>query len=299
MTETLPTPLVPADADLRDFQFMPIDIVRLFGSEFHARSTDGEWRAGVTLWLKSFHQTPPSSIPDDDTALARLAEFGRDVKAWRKVRAGALYGWVLCSDGRWYHPVVSEKAREAWAKKRFQHSRSKRANEARWGKKANGDGDDDGRSLRSDVAQRRAEQTDNQIDPRGNADGVPEAILEAIPEGREKQSLNDPKGQGQGQGQGQGREKEHPKAPQGAFERFWLAYPEKVGKEAARKAFEKATKLASSEEIMAGIARYIVAKPPDRAWCNPATWLNQQRWLDEPAQVAKPNGPVTPGKFAL
>lgn len=110
-------PLVPADCDLRDFQFMPVDIVRLFGSRFHAISSDAEWRAGVTLWLKSFHQVPAASLPDDDIELCRLAELGRDVKAWRKLRANALHGWVLCSDGRLYHPVVAEKASEAWRSK--------------------------------------------------------------------------------------------------------------------------------------------------------------------------------------
>jgi len=108
------SPPVPADLDLRDFLFMPIDIARLFDSEFHAQSSDAEWRAGVTLWLKSYHQVPASSIPDDDVACARLAELGRDVKAWRKVKAAALRGWIKCDDGRLYHPVVAEKALEGW-----------------------------------------------------------------------------------------------------------------------------------------------------------------------------------------
>lgn len=124
-------PLTPADCDLRDFQFMPVDIVRLFSSEFHARATDGEWRAGVTLWLKSFHQVPAASLPDDDVQLARLAEFGRDLASWREVRDGALHGWVKCEDGRFYHPVVAEKAREAFERKRIQRERSRRGVEAR------------------------------------------------------------------------------------------------------------------------------------------------------------------------
>jgi hypothetical protein len=93
---------------------MPVDITRLFGSAFHARATDAEWRAGVTLWLRSFHQVPAASLPQDDVTLARLAELGRDLKAWRKVKAMALHAWVLCRDGRLYHPVVAEKALEAW-----------------------------------------------------------------------------------------------------------------------------------------------------------------------------------------
>jgi hypothetical protein len=106
---------------------MPLDIQRLFNSEFHARANDSEWRAGLTLWLKSFHQVPAGSIPDDDVSLARLAELGRDVKTWRKVKEVALHGWVKCSDGRLYHPVVAEKAAEAWAGKKNQRARTGKA----------------------------------------------------------------------------------------------------------------------------------------------------------------------------
>lgn len=122
-----PAPLTPADCDLRDFKFIPIDIVRLFNSEFHARSDDSVWRAGITLWMKSFHQVPAGSIPDDDVALARLAELGRDVKSWKKIKEGSLYGWVKCSDGRLYHPVVAEKALEAWKGKTNQRARTGKA----------------------------------------------------------------------------------------------------------------------------------------------------------------------------
>lgn len=125
--DTLPAPITPVDCDLRDFPFMPLDITRLFNSEFHARASDAEWRAGLTLWLKSFHQVPAGSVPDDDVSLARLAELGRDVKAWKKVRATALHGWIKCSDGRFYHPVVAEKAAEAWTGKKSQRARTAKA----------------------------------------------------------------------------------------------------------------------------------------------------------------------------
>jgi hypothetical protein len=126
-------PLTPPDCDLRDFGFMPLDIVRLFGSEFHALATDSEWRAGVTLWLKSFHQVPAGSLPNDDIALARLAEFGRNLRSWNKVKAGALRGWRLCSDGRLYHRVVAEKVNDAWARKLAMRERGRKGNEKRWG----------------------------------------------------------------------------------------------------------------------------------------------------------------------
>jgi hypothetical protein len=124
-------PLTPVDCDLRDFPYMPIDIARVFGSEFHARSEDAAWRAGVTLWLKSYHQVPAASIPNDETSLARLAELGRDVKTWRKISAAALRGWIECDDGRLYHPVVAEKALEAWIEKLSQRKSSAAGNAKR------------------------------------------------------------------------------------------------------------------------------------------------------------------------
>jgi hypothetical protein len=124
VTDELPAPLTPVDADLRAFQFTPIFRSRLFGSSFHARVNDSEWRAGVTLWLKSWDQVPAGSLPNDDIDLCRLAELGRDIRAWKKHRDGALRGWILCSDGRLYHPVVAEGINEALDGKRKQQEKT-------------------------------------------------------------------------------------------------------------------------------------------------------------------------------
>jgi hypothetical protein len=129
----IPAPYTPADCDLTDFPRMPMEIARLFGSGFHARSDDSTWRAGVTLWLKAFQQVPAGSLPTDDEGLARLAEMGRDLKGWRKLREGALYGWVKCSDGRLYHKVVAELVLEAWLEKLAGRIRGGRGNKSRWG----------------------------------------------------------------------------------------------------------------------------------------------------------------------
>lgn len=114
---TLPAPLTPTDCDLRDFPFMPLDVVRLRDSDFAAITEAEGFRAGLLLWCASWHQVPAASLPDDDVVLARLAGFGRIVKAWQKVRTDALHGWVRCSDGRLYHPVIAGKARDAWLSK--------------------------------------------------------------------------------------------------------------------------------------------------------------------------------------
>lgn len=121
---SVPDPLTPPDCDLRDFRFTPIFRSRLFGSSFHARATDSEWRAGVTLWLKSYDQVPAGSLPDDDIDLCRIAELGRDMKSWKKIREGALHGWIKCKDDRLYHHVVAENVLEAWRSKLEQRWRT-------------------------------------------------------------------------------------------------------------------------------------------------------------------------------
>jgi hypothetical protein len=123
----LPRPPVPTKTNLADFPFTPMYRARLFGSTFHARANDSEWRAGVTLWLKAQDQVPAGSLPKDDIELCRLAELGRDLKAWKKVKVRALHGWYECDDGRLYNNVVSEVVMEQWKGKLAQRSRTLKA----------------------------------------------------------------------------------------------------------------------------------------------------------------------------
>jgi len=123
-SDILPEPLTPTDCDLRDFAFMPLDVVRLRDSNLAIQATGDEFRAAVLLWCASWHQIPAASLPDDDATLSSLAGYGRVQKEWIKVRAGALRGWVKCSNGRLYHPVVAEKARDAWLAKLRQRFRT-------------------------------------------------------------------------------------------------------------------------------------------------------------------------------
>lgn len=124
MTDTaLPDPLVPAEVDLRDFAFMPLDVARLRDSELASNETPEACWAAVLLWAASWHQVPAASIPNDDRWIAKTAGYaqrGKIAKEWPEVRSGALRGWVECRDGRLYHSVVAEKALEAWDSKREQ-----------------------------------------------------------------------------------------------------------------------------------------------------------------------------------
>lgn len=154
-------PLTPADCDLRDFAFMPLDATRLLDSDLFALSTGDEFKAALALWCKCWLQVPAASLPDDDRVLAHLSGAG---SKWKKVKEMALRGFVKCSDGRLYHPVVAEKANDAYAKKQSYRERSKKGNAKRWGSQ-------------------KDEQEQSQKDPSGIAKGV----------------LEPPKGEGEGQ----------------------------------------------------------------------------------------------------
>lgn len=99
-------------------------------------------------------------------------------------------------------------------------------------------------------------------------------------------------------------QKDPPKAPKGAsypydFESFWTLYPNKVGKDAAFNAWKKRKKsgdLPSQEVLVEAIGQYINAKPADRAYCNPSTWLNQGRWQDALSPTASPAVTTNPTK---
>lgn len=132
----LPEPLTPPDCDLRGMPYMPLDITRLFDSDFYVHSTGDEFKAAVTLWGKAFLQVPAGSLPDDDRVLAHLSNAGAK---WKKVRAMALRGFVKCMDGRLYHPTVCEKALDAWKARQAQRERTEAARAAREAKRAGSD----------------------------------------------------------------------------------------------------------------------------------------------------------------
>jgi len=73
------------------------------------------------------------------------------------------------------------------------------------------------------------------------------------------------------------------------FDDFWSVYPRKVGKRDAERAYVRALKVATSEEILEGAKRY--ATDPNRLGeftAHPATWLNRGSWADEPLPPRTP-----------
>jgi 5-methylcytosine-specific restriction endonuclease McrA len=134
-------PLTPPDLDLRDFDWMPLQVVRLRDSGIVVVAPAEAFRAAVLLWCAAWHQVPAASLPKDEKMLCSLAGFGRDLKTWRSLSADALRGFIECSDGRLYHPVIAEKAIESGSKKRKQATRTAAANAAHWGDRGEEIGD--------------------------------------------------------------------------------------------------------------------------------------------------------------
>ena len=123
-----PAPLSAPDCDLRGYEFMPLFGTKLFGSELYQLALDNP-RAGwaaLKLWWEAFgKQCPAGSLPADDRILARYADFGSDLRGWNKVKAIALRGFILCSDGRLYHPFYCALAATAYLKRKKDRDRKR------------------------------------------------------------------------------------------------------------------------------------------------------------------------------
>lgn len=127
-----PEPLTPPEADLQDFPFMPLHVARLRDSDLAAEGDPEACWYAVLLWAASWHQLPAGSLPDNDAVLTRLIGLGRDTTTFARHRDQALRGFVTCSDGRLYHPVVAEQVNSAWESKvRFQDRKAERQEIAR------------------------------------------------------------------------------------------------------------------------------------------------------------------------
>jgi hypothetical protein len=79
------------------------------------------------------------------------------------------------------------------------------------------------------------------------------------------------------------------------FDRFWAAYPRKVGKAAAERVFKR---LRPDKDLLKTMLIALEQQKASRQWQkedgqfipHPATWLNQARWEDEPTRI--PSGQI-------
>jgi hypothetical protein len=110
---SLPPPPVPADADLRHFQSMPVDVDRLRRSKawLICRRRPELGFHMFNLWGRAWREVPAGSLEDDDDVLADAAMCSPD--RWPKIRTEAMRGWTKFADNRLYHRTVCEKVIEA------------------------------------------------------------------------------------------------------------------------------------------------------------------------------------------
>ena len=74
------------------------------------------------------------------------------------------------------------------------------------------------------------------------------------------------------------------------FDQFWQWYPRKIAKQPARKAYEKAVKKRTPEQLLTAVkGLWGQFRDKDKQFCpHAATWLNQERWTDyEPDETPK------------
>lgn len=127
ISHDVPAPMTPPDCDLRVMPFMPLEVARLRDSDMAATPNAEVFRAALMAYCACWHQVPAASLPDDDNILCRLLGYGRDIEAWRALRRdGALRGFIVCADGRLYHPVIAEKANHALTRLREGEASRKR-----------------------------------------------------------------------------------------------------------------------------------------------------------------------------
>jgi hypothetical protein len=81
------------------------------------------------------------------------------------------------------------------------------------------------------------------------------------------------------------------------FVRFWAAYPRRIGKGQARRAWAKAVKGTDAEKIIEAASRFAADRgnQDPQFIPHPTTWLNGERWNDAPDPLPpREAGPVMP-----
>lgn len=211
------------------------------------------------LLLMMAWRSPGCQLPDDDRDLARWARV--DKRTWFRIKARVMSFWRL-SGGFWVQSRLSKEHDIV----------SKRAEVAR----QNGQHGGRPKPLKDKGAE----------NPAGSSWGTQKKAPNPNPIEEKKEET--PNGVSCSSG-------DEPAArpwPKDSFDRFWKAYPRKVSKGAARKAFAKASKTESLSlvDLLSAVDRYVRMKPPSLDFCHPATWLNGERWLDELEDHGTTNG---------
>ena len=245
--------------------WMPLNIADYLADTAHL----GPAEHGAYLLL-IMHYWQHGGLPDDDRRLARIARMTEE--EWSGVR-DTIAGFFR--DG-WQHKRIDRELADAYELTAKRSAAGKAGASARYGKRM-----------------ATAEQTHGNRMPRaGSGKGTTSEDSSTV---QEEASPREPP---------PSAEPLPPSAPEPSCRiefdmTFWPAYPHKVGRPAALRAFIAKRQGASLAEIMDGLARYKSDRPPDRQWLNPETFLNDERFRDEPAPAPVQNGAKFNGHDAI
>jgi hypothetical protein len=110
----LPPPMVPAEVTMVGLEYMPLYRQRLQESAAWRRCRRRPELAFylVNMWFAAFFAIECGSIEADDDAIIEAADcHPRDFDG---LREELMRGWVLCSNGRYYHETIAEIVLEVW-----------------------------------------------------------------------------------------------------------------------------------------------------------------------------------------
>lgn len=135
--ERIPSPPVRPDLDVRSCSSgFILDVEALLSSDLWALASPQEFRAAFALWCRAWMQIPAASLPNSDSILASFC--GVDLRKFSRMKQMALRGFVLCNDGRLYHPRLADDANRLASKREASKIRGKAGATARWARELEG-----------------------------------------------------------------------------------------------------------------------------------------------------------------
>ncbi len=274
--------------------FFPFYVNDWLGGTNHL--SDTECGVLIRVWChlwRNGERTGNPTLADDDRVLARL--LGRSVSGWRRVKQGLTEGEnapLEITNGRLVSQCVTRSFEKALSKYLSQREGARRTNRklARSGTDTVTDpatGTDNG-DTRARFQNQMSEpdiytEPNSHTLPLSPSRGHQEPDRECVCDESSHECRPDPN--------------------QTLFERFWEAYPKKVGRDAARRAFHNVRLRLPDEDILLASIRDHMER--DERWRNeryipnPSTYLldgrwkdrlDAPRWEDDPLQVALAEG---------
>lgn len=251
----------------------------LYIGDYHAdtrRLSTLEHGAYLLLLMEYWKQGP---LRDDDEELAAIA--GLKLDAWRKIAASIRRYFTIAADG-----LLHQKRVDAERQKALELSEKRRIAGSRKGSKqsANAEPGESGADTNAPQNPSKTPANDGLLlsNCSANADTRAGAVQSQLPSPTLRVSEQD------------NRSLRSLPQIEDDFDEFWTAYPRKVGKGDAEKAYAKALKAGTTHAaIMAAVAATRWSLEP-KYIPHAATWLNGKRWQDDPEAAVPPPAILQP-----